>query len=55
MPNFVSYEVRDGQLLFTRALFQRAGIIPVEEYPAVRNFYERIRATEQAPVVLAKK
>jgi hypothetical protein len=50
-----SYEVRDGQLVFTRAMIQKGGIIPVEEYSAVRNFYERIRATEQAPVVLAKK
>jgi uncharacterized protein DUF3857/transglutaminase superfamily protein len=50
-----SYEVKDGELLFTRVLAQRAGTIPVDQYPAVRNFFERIRAADQAPVVLARK
>lgn len=50
-----TYEVKEGQLLFTRTLFMRAMTIPVEQYSAVRSFFERIRATEQAPVVLARK
>ena len=50
-----SYEVKDGQLTFKRALAQRAMTVPVEQYAAVRSFYERIRAAEQSPVVLAKK
>ena len=50
-----SYEVKEGELLFTRTLAQRAGTIPVDQYPAVRNFFERIRAADQAPVVLARK
>ena len=50
-----SYEVKDGELLFTRVLAQRAGTIPVDQYPAVRNFFERIRAADQAPVVLLRK
>lgn len=50
-----TYEVKAGQLLFTRSLSIRAATVPVEQYAAVRNFFERIRATEQAPVVLAKK
>ena len=50
-----SYEVKDGELLFTRVLAQRAGTIPVDQYPAVRNFFEKIRAADQAPVVLARK
>ena len=50
-----SYLVRDGELVFTRTLAQRAGIIPVAQYQAVRSFFERIRAAEQAPVVLARK
>ncbi|HEY0319855.1 MAG TPA: DUF3857 domain-containing protein [Pyrinomonadaceae bacterium] len=50
-----TYEVKAGQLLFTRTLSMRAMTIPVEQYSAVRSFFERIRATEQAPVVLAKK
>jgi hypothetical protein len=50
-----TYEVKDGQLLFTRKLTQRAATIPVEQYNSVRSFFERIRAAEQAPVVLVRK
>lgn len=50
-----SYEVKDGQLLFTRSLVQRAATIPVEKYADVRNFFGRVRASEEAPVVLARK
>lgn len=50
-----NYEVKDGQLIFTRKLVQHAGTIPVDQYAAVRNFFEKIRAAEQTPVVLAKK
>ena len=48
-------EVKDGQLLFNRKLVQRAGTIPVDQYITVRTFFEKIRAAEQTPVVLAKK
>ncbi|MDT7604661.1 MAG: hypothetical protein QOF61_2658 [Acidobacteriota bacterium] len=50
-----SYEVKDGQLRFTRSFVQRAATIPAEQYAQVRGFFERIRAAEQSPVVLAKK
>ena len=50
-----TYEVKDGVLIFTRKLVQRASTIPVEQYASVRGFFERIRAAEQSPVVLAKK
>jgi hypothetical protein len=50
-----SYELRDGQLIFTRAFAQRGTAIPADQYQTVRSFYEKIRAAEQAPVVLAKK
>ena len=50
-----SYEVRDGQLVFTRSLVQRAATIPVEKYADVRTFFGRVRASEEAPVVLARK
>jgi hypothetical protein len=50
-----TYAVKDGQLNFTRTMIQRAATIPVEQYAAVRGFFERIRAAEQAPVVLARK
>ncbi|MBI1765846.1 MAG: DUF3857 domain-containing protein [Acidobacteria bacterium] len=48
-------EAKAGQLLFKRTLILRAGTIPVEQYPAVRSFFARVLAAEQAPVVLAKK
>ena len=50
-----TYDVKDGHLVFTRALVQRSATVPVEDYQKVRSFYERIRAAEQSPVVLAKK
>jgi hypothetical protein len=50
-----SYEVKDGALTFTRTLAQRAGTIPAEQYQSVRSFFEKIRAAEQAPIVLVKK
>jgi hypothetical protein len=50
-----TYEVKDGHLVFTRSLTQRAATIPADQYAAVRTFFERIRAGEQAPVVLARK
>ncbi len=50
-----TYEVKDGHLLFTRNLIQRAATIPVEDYAKVQNFYAGMRVAEQAPVVLMKK
>ena len=50
-----SYEVKEGQLVFTRSLVQRAATIPVEKYADVRTFFGRVRASEEAPVVLARK
>jgi hypothetical protein len=50
-----AYEVKDGQLNFTRSFTQRAAIVPTEQYAQLRGFFERIRAAEQSPVVLAKK
>jgi hypothetical protein len=50
-----TYEVKEGQLTFTRKLVQNTAIIPVDQYKSVRSFYEKIRAAEQAPVVLVKK
>jgi hypothetical protein len=49
------YEMKDGQLVFTRSLIQRAATIPVEKYGDVRTFFGRVRASEEAPIVLARK
>ncbi|HLA11769.1 MAG TPA: DUF3857 domain-containing protein [Pyrinomonadaceae bacterium] len=50
-----SYEVKGDELVFERALAQRGMAIPAMQYQVVRSFYEKIRAAEQAPVVLARK
>jgi hypothetical protein len=50
-----TYEVKDGELFFTRKLAIRAGTIPADQYESVRTFYQKIRAAEQSPVVLARK
>jgi hypothetical protein len=50
-----NYEVKDGSLIFTRSLIQKAATIPVNQYETVRKFYMNIRATEQASVVLLRK
>jgi hypothetical protein len=50
-----TYDVKDGELVFTRRLAQRSGSIPVDQYQSVRSFFEKIRAAEQAPVVLVRK
>ena len=50
-----SCESKDGRLVFKRSLVVLATTVPPEQYPAVRDFFERIRASEQAPVVLARK
>ncbi len=50
-----SYEVKSGELVFSRTLAQKAGTIPADQYQTVRNFFDRMRAAEQAPVVLARK
>jgi hypothetical protein len=50
-----NYEVKGDELVFTRKLVQKASTIPVEQYNIVRTFFEKIRAAEQSPVVLARK
>jgi hypothetical protein len=50
-----TYEAKNGVLVFTRVMAVRATTIPADQYESVRKFYERVRAAEQAPVVLARK
>ena len=49
------HSVENGDLVFTRTLTLRRSILPTEQYPAIRGFYERILAAEQAPAVLMRK
>jgi hypothetical protein len=50
-----SYAVKDDLLIFTRVLKVQAGLLPVEQYGPVKEFFEQIAGAEQAPVVLARK
>jgi hypothetical protein len=47
--------VSDGELLFVRTLEVRAGTIPAAEYGKVRDFYGRVSAADQSPVVLVRQ
>jgi hypothetical protein len=49
------YEVKDNKLVFTRSLTTNRTTVPVEKYNSVKDFYAKIMAAEQAPVVLLKK
>jgi hypothetical protein len=46
--------VKNNELVFKRSLSQKATTIAPADYEAVRKFFEKIRAAENAPVVLAK-
>ncbi len=49
------YEVKGGKLLFTRKLTMNRIVVAVEKYALVKDFFSKIRAAEQSPVVLIKK
>ncbi len=49
------YEVKDDKLVFTRSLVTSRTTVPVDKYSTVKDFYSKIMAAEQAPVVLLKK
>jgi hypothetical protein len=49
-----SYSAKDGKLVFQRKLEIRAATVPVEQYGALKAFFERVVGSEQSPVVLAK-
>jgi hypothetical protein len=53
--NFVAgCEARAAELLCTRELVLRRATVPAERYEAVRQFFEQVRAAQEAPVVLAR-
>lgn len=49
------YEAKDNKLIFTRSLVTNRTTVPVEKYNSVKDFYSKIMAAEQSPVVLLKK
>lgn len=50
-----SYEAKDGKLVFTRSLTTTRTTVSVDKYKSVKDFYSKIMAAEQSPVVLLKK
>jgi len=50
-----SYEMKNGKLYFSRSLTTRRTSIPVEKYASIKDFYSKILAAEQSPVVLLRK
>jgi hypothetical protein len=50
-----AFEVKNGEVVFTRAMEIRPTVVPAAQYGKVREFYERILAVEQSPVVLVRQ
>ncbi len=50
-----SYTVSGEYLTFTRSMKLNRSTIPADKYDSIRSFFGRVRAAEQAPVVLVKK
>jgi hypothetical protein len=45
----------DGQVVVTRSLRVRGTRLPVDRYPDVRTFFNRVLEAQQAPVVLVSQ
>jgi len=50
-----SHRLEDGYLVFTRSMTIRRSLLPLEQYGAVRSFFQKILAMEQSPAVLIRK
>ncbi len=51
----VTYEVKDGFLLFNRALTINKTEVAADKYDTIKSFFAKIRTVEGDPVVLLKK
>lgn len=49
-----SYEVKNGKIIYQRSMILTRSLIPADKYASVREFFTKIRASEQSPVVLLK-
>lgn len=49
------YETKDNKLVFSRSLKMNRTTVAVDKYETIRDFYSKILAAEQAPVVLVRK
>jgi hypothetical protein len=50
-----SIEAKGGVVTFERRLVLQRASVPADQYASVRGFYEKVRAAEQAPIVLARR
>jgi hypothetical protein len=50
-----AYEVSGDHVVFTRSLKLNRYTVPAENYSSIRDFFGRVQAAEQAPVVLIRK
>lgn len=50
-----TYEVKDDHILFKRSLKLNRSTVPADNYSSIRDFFGRMHAAEQAPVVLIRK
>lgn len=50
-----SYAVKDNKLTYTRSLTMNRSTLAADKYSSIRDFYSKILASEQSPVVLLKK
>ncbi|HEY0428113.1 MAG TPA: DUF3857 domain-containing protein [Pyrinomonadaceae bacterium] len=50
-----SYEVKENKLVYTRSLTMNRSTLSVDKYNSIRDFYSKILAAEQSPVVLLRK
>lgn len=50
-----NYEAKDGKLVYTRNLTMNRTTVAAAKYDSVRDFFTKILAAEQSPVVLLRK
>lgn len=50
-----TYEVKDGKLFYNRSMILTRSFITAEKYGTVREFFAKILAAEQSPVVLMRQ
>ena len=50
-----TWQIDGATLVFSRSMETQAAIIPVDQYAAIRTFYQTITNAEQSPVVLVKQ
>ncbi|MBL8150217.1 MAG: DUF3857 domain-containing protein [Blastocatellia bacterium] len=50
-----SYTIKNGYLIYTSHLLVKSAMVGVELYPAAKTFFDKVRASTQAPAVLVRK